>query len=126
MLIRFALTAAMSGLLTAGMSPARAADCAPAIQSTAQVAAIGDAAVRSDNYLEFSRSANAARFAAIDAQRQAKTCGCTEAEPQLENLTDSINLANRAFDLSSVRAHGARIKKEADEAIETLRRCSKP
>jgi len=45
MLIRFALTVAMSGLFAAGTSPARAADCAPAIQSTAQVAAIGDAAV---------------------------------------------------------------------------------
>ena len=124
MLIRFAIAAAVFGPLAVGASSAAVADCEAAVRDTTYVAAQGDIAFRSENYIEGSNAVSIARFPSIDAANEAKACGCPEAVPPLQDATVTTDRANRAFDLSNVRIYGARLKKSAEEALGALRRCA--
>jgi hypothetical protein len=105
-------------------SPAIAADCDDAIRHAGVVAAYGEQASVSQNYVLAGDAAASARIPAIDAARHAKACGCKEAVPPLEDATLTARRANVVLNLDGARGYGARIKKDADEALEALRRCS--
>jgi hypothetical protein len=123
-LIRFTVALAISGPLAVAPAPATAADCELAIRHATYVAAQGERAIRSKNYIEAGNAVSSARIPSIDAWEQAKACGCVEAVPPLEDATLIAGRADRAFDLANAQSYGARIKKDADAALEALRRCA--
>ena len=123
-LIRLAVAAAVCGqLVVAASSVAATADCDLAIQNATYIAAQGAKAFRAENTTDAGNAASGTRFIAIDTLQQAKACGCTEAMPPLEDAIRTAARANLAFDVSNAREYGARIKKDADEALAALRQC---
>jgi len=124
MLIRFATALAVSGPLAVAALPATAADCELAIRHATYVAEQGELAFRSENYIQASNAASNARIPSIDAWQQAKACGCPEAVAPLEDATLTARRANNAMDLPNARMYGERIKKDAEAALEALRRCA--
>jgi len=115
---------AVLGPLALASSPACAADCDFAIRDATYVAAQGDLAFRTDSPFQAGNAAANARIPSIDAWQQAKACGCAEALPPLEDAAQTAARANLAFSLSNVQQYGARIRKDAEAALEALRRCA--
>jgi len=116
--------AAASGLLALPTPPAAAADCDLAIRHATTVAAQGERAFTSENYVVAGDAAASARIPSIDAARHANACGCKEAVPPLEDATLTAARANVVFNLTSAKMYGARIRKDAETALEALRRCA--
>jgi hypothetical protein len=121
---RLAAAPAFCLLFAFAAGSAAAADCDTAIRHATDVAARGDRALQSQNYVDAGNAASSARIPAIDAWQHAKACGCAEAVPLLEDATLAAARANNSADLTAARLYGARIKKDADAAIEILRRCA--
>jgi hypothetical protein len=105
-------------------SPAIAAGCDDARVADGVVAAYGEQASIAQNYVLAGDAAANARIPAIDAAHHAKACGCKEALPPLEDATITARRANVVLNLDGARGYGARIKKDADEALEALRKCA--
>ena len=118
--------AAAAGLFASAASPATAAaaDCDLAIRHASIVAEQGERALASQSYVAAGDAAASARIPSIDAARHAKACGCAEAVPLLEDATLTAARANVVFNLTGAQAYGARLKKDADAALEALRRCA--
>ena len=112
---------AASALLAA---PAIAADCDLAMRHATTVAVHGERASISQNYVEAGNEAASARIPSIDAARHAKACGCREAVPLLEDATVTAARANAVINVDAARGYGARLKKDADLALDALRKCS--
>ena len=106
------------------VSSANAADCDDAIRHASVVAAYGEQSFNSLGYIESGNAAANARIPSIDAARHAKACGCREAVPLLEDATLTAARANVVINIEAARGYGARLKKDADLALEALRRCS--
>ena len=125
-LIGLAVAAAVVGELAIASSPAAAAvaDCDLAIQNATYIAAQGALAFRAENTTDAGNAASGTRIIAIDAWQQAKACGCQEAMPPLEDVVRTAARANFAFAASNAREYGARIRKDADEALAALRQCA--
>lgn len=113
-------------VLTAACAPilAGAADCAPAIAFATTVADYGQRAMTSQDVGTATNFAGEARIPAIDAAQQAKACGCPEAVPILAGAARDAARANVDWNLTAIQQHGAGIRKQADAAIDALRRCS--
>jgi hypothetical protein len=116
--------AALPALLVFVAAQAAAADCDLAIRYTTFVAEQGRRAFESQNFVEGGNIGASARIPAIDAAQQARACGCTEAVAPLNEAQLAAARANNVFNIDGAQAYGARIRKEADAALEALRRCS--
>jgi len=121
--IRCAVAAAF-GLLALPVPPAAAADCDLAIRHATTVAVQGERAFMSESYVLAGDAAAGARIPAIDATRHAKACGCKEAVAPLEDATLTAARANVVANLDGAKGYGARIRKDAEVALEALRRCA--
>jgi hypothetical protein len=124
-LIRRAVAAVAFGQLALAAAPvaAAAADCDLAIQNATYIAAQGARSFGAENTTDAANAASGTRIIAIDTWQQAKACGCTEAMPPLEDAVRTAAQANLAFGTSNAREYGARIKKDADQALAALRQC---
>jgi hypothetical protein len=118
--------AAAAGLFASAASPATAtaADCDLAIRHASVVAELGERAFTSQSYVVAGDMAASARIPSIDATRHAKACGCPEALPHLEDATLTAARANVVLNATGAQQYGARLKKDADAALEALRRCA--
>ena len=124
-LIRCTVAAAAGLFASAALSAtATAADCELAIRHASVVAEQGERALASQSYVAAGDAAASARIPSIDAARHAKACGCAEALPLLEDATLAAARANVVFNLTSAKMYGARIRKDAETALEALRRCA--
>ncbi len=103
---------------------ARGGRCDLAMQYANAVMEGGKRAAASNSMVEAANLANDARYPAIDAAQHAKACGCTEAIPLLAEAAQSATRANAAFNLTGARQYGAAISKDAQAALEALRRCN--
>jgi hypothetical protein len=104
--------------------PAAATDCDLAIRHATTVGVYGERAFMSESYVLAGDAAASARIPSIDAARHAKACGCKEAVAPLEDATLTAARANVVLNLDGAKQYGARIRKDADAALEALRRCS--
>ena len=118
-----ALAAVVTSLALAA-PPASAADCDLAIHHATYVAQQGARAFQSENFVVSGNEAGNARISAIDAARAAKACGCADAVPLLADAELTAARANLVQNIDGAKGYGARLKKDADAALEALRRCS--
>jgi hypothetical protein len=123
----FLLRCAVAPALLALAAPpgaAAAPDCDAAIRHASVVADYGQRAFVSENYVDAANLGGSARIPSIEAARHATACGCKEAVPPLEDANLTAARANVAFNLEGARGYGARLKKDADTALDALRRCA--
>jgi hypothetical protein len=118
------VAAAIAALIAFTAAPAGAADCDPAIHHATVVAELGQRAFISQNYVDAGDLASSARIPSIDAARHAKACGCADAVPPLNDATLTAARANVVLNLGGAQMYGARIRKDAETALEALRRCA--
>jgi len=116
--------AATAGWLALPLSSAAAADCDLAIRHATTVAVYGERAFMSDSYVLAGDAAASARIPSIDAARHARACGCKDAVAPLEDATLTAARANVVLNLDGAKGYGARIRKDAETALEALRRCA--
>jgi len=90
---------------------------------TADIITLGERAGATLSDLEAKRFARDARPSAVDAANEAKSCGCTATLPVFEEIVLLANYADRAQNLTAAQQYGRRIKRLAETAMDTLRRC---